>query len=348
MGGSSDAAPSRPQQRVFAAPASDGDIEPGPVPTFSVVIAAYQAAGTIAEAVDSALAQTMPPLEVIVCDDGSTDDTANVLEPYLERIVLIRQPRGGAAAARNAALGRARGDFVAVLDADDAYLPGRLEALAALAAARPDLEILCTDAFLEVEGHAVERFGEGCPFEVREQRVTILERCFCVAPAYRRMTLIRVGGFDESLRTGEDWECVIRLLLGGAPAGLVDAPLYRYRFHDHSLTADRISTLRDRLTLLERVGTQEGLSDDQRLALARSLAFQRRALALTETEAALRSRSHDARTRALAIARMRGVSLRARAAALAAAAAPDAAARALERREAAGRGTRLRRTLGNA
>jgi GT2 family glycosyltransferase len=335
----------KPARRVFRAPRADGVIGPGPLPTFSVVIAAYQAAATIAGAVESALAQSLPPLEVIVCDDGSTDDTARSLEPYLDRIVLIRKSQGGAASARNAALARARGDFIAVLDADDAYLPARLEALAALAVARPHLDILCTDAFLEIDENVVARFSEGCPFELRDQRTAILERCFCVAPAYRRAALLKVGGFDESLPTGEDWECLIRLMRAGASAGMVDEPLYRYRFHDRSLTSDRIATLRDRIRLLERAGRAEGLSGEERAALARSLALQRTTLTLTEAEAALRSRSSDARARALAVARAPGISFRSRASALAAALAPWAAARALERRDARGGASRLRRTI---
>lgn len=331
--------------RVLRAPPGSGALEPGAAPTFSVAIAAHQAADTISGAIGSALAQTQPPLEIIVCDDGSTDDTASVLEPYLDRIVLIRKPRGGAASARNAALARARGDFLAILDADDTYLPERLEALAELAVARPDLDILCTDAFLEVDQQVVAKFVEGCPFALSDQRTAILERCFCVAPAYRKTALTHAGGFDESLRTGEDWECLIRLLGGGCVAGLVDEPLYRYRLHDRSLTADRIGTLRDRVVLLERVEQMDGLRASERAALARSLARQRAALALTEAEAALRSRSRDARARSLAAAREPGVSFRSRGAALAAALAPRTAAKALELRDARGGRSRLGRSV---
>jgi len=97
--------------------------------------------------------------------------------------------------------------------------------------------------------------------------------------------------------------------------------------------------------LLEHVGRKNGLGDDERAALARSLRRQRAYLILTEAEAALRSRSWDARTRALAAARAPEISLRSRAAALAAALAPAAAARALERRDARGGRNRLSRTV---
>src|SRR3954452_14945140 len=101
-------------------------------PTISVVIPAYEAAGTIAEAVESALSQEPPPDEVIVADDGSTDPLQEGLEPYRDRVALPRLPHAGGAAARNAACGRASGDFVLFLDADDLLLPGKLAALAGL------------------------------------------------------------------------------------------------------------------------------------------------------------------------------------------------------------------------
>src|SRR5436305_10109763 len=138
--------------RRFLAPVPTASVEPGPEPAFSVIVAAYEAAGTIAAAIDSALAQTLAPHEVIVCDDGSTDDLEGALAPYRDQIVLIRQENAGEGAAKNAAARAATGDFVVVLDADDRFLPERLEALCELAVARPDLDIPTTDAFPELDG----------------------------------------------------------------------------------------------------------------------------------------------------------------------------------------------------
>jgi glycosyltransferase involved in cell wall biosynthesis len=331
--------------RAFRAPPIRGGLKPGPAPTFSVAVAAYNAADTIGEALESALAQTVRPLQVIIVDDGSTDATAAEVEPYRDRIVYVRKQHGGVAAALNAALVHAEGEFFARLDADDAYTPTRLEALADLAAARTDLDILCTDAFLEVEHEPLSRFGADTPFEVADQRSAILERCFCAAPAVRRSKLMDVGGFDESMRTGSDWEALIRLIHRGAVAGIVDEPLYRYRIHSRSVTADRVRTLDDRVALLERVAETYEFTDRERAALERSLARQRASLALTEAEAALRARSPDARRRALMAARAAAIGVRTRAAALVAAVAPEAAARALERREARTGRSRLMRSL---
>jgi glycosyltransferase involved in cell wall biosynthesis len=331
--------------RDFRAPPAPHALASGPKPTFSVIIAAHNAAGTIADALDSALTQTLPPHEIIVCDDGSTDDTTRVLKSYHDRIVHFRQKQAGPASARNAALRVASGDFFAVLDADDAYLPGRLEALADLAVGRPDLDILCTDAILEVEDRVLGRFEETCRFEVVDQRAAILQRCFCAWPAVRRTKLTEVGGFDESQATGSDWECAIRLVHAGALAGFVGEPLYRYRVHSESLTADRVRTLRDRVEMLERVGRSYPLTDHERDVLSRYLRLQRSALVLTEAEAALRSRSRDARPRALAAARARSLPLRSRVAALGAALAPRIAAHALQERGLGGGRSRLSRSV---
>jgi hypothetical protein len=331
--------------RQFRAPPVAGENPTRPAPTFSVIVAAHNAAETLSEAVESALAQTLPPVELIVCDDGSTDGTAVALEPYRDRITYLRKERGGAASARNAALAIAKGEFLAVLDADDAYLPERLEGLADLGSARPDLDLLCTDAFFELDGRVVGTFGETCPFEIVDQAAAILERCFCAWPAIRRTTLLRVGGFDESLRTGSDWECAIRLLHAGAAAGLVDEPLYRYRVHGASLTADRVRTLQDRVSFLERVAHTYDLRESERASLTASLAAQRASLVLTEAEAALRARTPDARSRAFAAVRSPGVAFRSRAAALAAGLAPRTAARTLERRARGGGSSRLGRSL---
>lgn len=314
-------------------------------PTFSVVIAVHNAAETIAEAIGSVLAQTVAPTELIVSDDGSTDGIEEAVAPYGDRLTYLRKPRGGVASAWNAALEIAVGEFFAVLGADDVYEPERLEALRELAVARPDLDILCTDVFFERDGDVLGRFTSGCPFEVVDQKAAILGRCFCIAPAVRRETLVATGGFDESLRTGSDWECAIRLIHSGAVAGLVDEPLYRYRVEGETLTSDRIRTLRDRIVVLERAGRSYELDATEGAALERSLAAQRNALVLTEAEAALRSQSRDARSRALAAARSPGVALRTRASAIAAAIAPRFAGRLLDRRARKTGYSRLARSL---
>ncbi len=326
------------------APESHVQIEPGShQPSFSVVIPAYQAADTVAGAVSSALEQTLEPLEILVVDDGSTDDITRVLEPLLDRITLLRQENGGRASARNVGVREARGEFVSFLDADDVYERERLEALAELARTRPDLDILMTDASLEVDGRVVGSFSAETPFATDKQRLAILERCFIACPSVRRSAVLAVGGFDESLRMGQDWDCWLRMIYSGSAAGLVDAPLYRYRIHDAAVTSNRPKTLRARVRLLEKAAARMDLTPEERKALHRSLEFNRARARLTEAEASLRRGDPDARRRTLAVALARSVGVLTRLEAVAAALAPGWAGRRLDAREARTGESRLRR-----
>ena len=318
--------------RRFLAPGATRVVGPGPRPTFSVVVPAYEAAASIGEALESVLAQTMPPLEIIVSDDGSTDGIETALEPYRERIVLLRGPHRGVSAARNAGLAVARGDFVADLDADDVYLPDRLEALGDLAMAHPDLDVLATDAWFEVDGRRQGRFNRLNTFPVDDQRASILSMCFVVSPAVRRERLLAVGGFDESLACAEDWDCWIRLVLTGSRIGLVDEALYVYRLGEGSLTADHPVSLRSRVAVLDNVAARRDLEASE-AALVRALRDQRhREALLAEAEAALLARQPDARRRALRVATGPAFGAATRLKAIVAALVPALARRALERR----------------
>jgi Glycosyl transferase family 2 len=318
----------------FVAPPATEPLEAARPPTFSVIIAAYQAAATIGEAVESALSQTVPPHEVIVCDDGSTDALHKALQPYRHRIVLLRQENKGAASARNAALRVATGELVAQLDSDDVFLPERIEALRELAVARPDLDIYATDAYLEVEGEVVDRFySDEHTFPTSNQRTTILQWCFVAWPAVQRQKLLALGGFDETLVTGDDWDAWLRMILAGSKAGIVDEPLLRYRLRPGSVTADRARVLRERVSILEKAAANPHLRPDEHHLLEDARRVMSRRALLVEAEAALRTRAPDVRRRALALARAPQCPIGVRLKAAGATLAPRVAAALLERRE---------------
>ena len=258
------------------------------------------------------LGQTVPPLEIIVVDDGSTDDSERSLAPYLHEITLIRKENGGGASAFNAGLRTASGDFVAVLDADDAYQPDRIEAFGELGAARPDLDLLATDAYLEVGGEIVGRFSSGTPFAHDDQREGIFDRCFMLNPALRRGRVLAIGGEDESFRIAYDWDCYLRLILAGSRAGFVDRPLYRYRLTSTSLTGNRPAALRERVVVLEKATANIHVRPEERLPLQRALVAKRTSALLAEAEAALRRGDPDARRRSFAVATGRHFGLRTR------------------------------------
>jgi Glycosyl transferase family 2 len=292
------------------APPPETPVRPGAEPSISVIIPCFQAADTVGDAVASALAQTRPAHEVIVCDDGSTDDPAAALEPYRERITLLSKNNGGGASALNHATRVASGDFIAILDADDVYEPRRLEGLGGLASARPDLDILVTDSWIERGGEVVGRYTEQNPFPVDDQRSAIMLACFPGGwPAVRRRRLLAAGGFDESYAIAYDWECWLRLIHGGAVAGLVAEPLMTYRMHAGSLSADPVSSLRERIRMLSSLDRSE-MRPREREAQAEALARDRRRLATEELAASLADGASSGALLRLAL--RRGAQLRTR------------------------------------
>jgi hypothetical protein len=271
------------------APEPGGEITPAPAPpTFSLVITAYEAAGTIAEAVRSALDQTHPALEVIVVDDGSRDHLDVALAPFGDAISLVRKENGGGASARNAGVAAARGDFMAILDADDRYDRRRLEAIAGLARARPDLDLVTTDAAFVVDGEVAGTFLEHNTFATVDQRTAIFASCFPGGwPAVRLAPLRAIGGFDEQMRIAYDWDCWLRLLLAGSMAGIVAEPLYEYVLHGGSLAASRAASLHERVVLLEHARANPDLREAERPALDRELRRHRDGAANAAIEGAL-------------------------------------------------------------
>ncbi len=308
----------------FLVPPATPAVGPGRRPTFSVLIAVYNAADVIGEAIESALQQTLPPFEVVVCDDGSTDGLDTALEPYRDRIVLLRKEHGGEGSAKNAAAAAASGEFVVILDADDIFLPTRLEALAELAVARPDLDILTTDAYLTVDGQVVRRCYEaGWTFPIREQRREILRRNFIFGlAAVRRDLLVADGGFDEEILWTTDWDRWLRLVLQGSRAGAVAEPLALYRLRETSLSAQRDDLARGKIATLEKARVNAALRGDERIVVDKALGGYSRELALAELRQSLARREPGVRLRALGLARQPGLALRQRASTAAAALAP--------------------------
>ena len=324
-------------------------MRPRTPPSFSIAIAAYQAAATIGDALESAFAQTLPPLDVAVCDDGSTDGLEAAVAPWRDGIAYVRQENRGEAAAKNAAARATSGEFVAFLDADDRYHTERLEALAELAGARPDLDVLTTNADLEVAGEVVGRYYPDIApvFPTEDQSLAIIRRDTAVfgAAAVRREVFESVGGLNERLRSGDDWELWMLLALAGSSFGLVDEPLYRYRVHQHGTSADQLRGSREAVEIFERVLTNAQPGTPEREALEQGLAHHRRIAELTAAEHALRNRMPDRRRRALAIAAAPDYGAATRLKAVFAAGFPGLAGRQLERREARAGHSRLRKPM---
>lgn len=197
-------------------------------PAVSVVIPACNAAWCVGKAVDSVLEQDYIDRELIVVDDGSTDDTAAVLAGYGDRIRVVRKPNGGLASARNAGILAARGSLVAFLDADDWWLPGKLGRQVELMDSRPDLGFSSTAARVEDTDGRLLNLWVGS-----ERNGSFLERLFGShgdvpgsgsAVMVRRALFDSIGSFDESLRSLEDIDMWMRLAAVSA-YDCIDEPL---------------------------------------------------------------------------------------------------------------------------
>ena len=212
-------------------------------PNVSVIIPTYNRANYVAEAITSALAQTQPPREVIVVDDGSTDDTANALAGFGDRIQVITQSNGGSSAARNAALSVAQGEFVAWLDSDDVWLPEKLARQLEAAHHWPDAALIHTRCYvIDAESRqrplpADDEPEIDCLEEDALER--IIHHCYPNTSSclIRHSALDTVGGFDPSWAFAEDWELNLRLA-ERFPFAYVAERLTCYRIHAQSKTAD--------------------------------------------------------------------------------------------------------------
>ena len=208
-------------------------VRDGAVKTISVIIPAYNYARYLPEAIDSALAQTYPLLEVIVVDDGSTDDTPAVLAAYGNRIRVIRQQNLGVSAARNAGISAARGEYVALLDADDVWQPAKIETQMALFDSDPSLGLVhCGAESFDEQGRTIHFWREGMQGRVA---IDILRlEPVIAAPSSNIVTPKRVaeevGGFDTRMSGTEDWDFSYRVA-ARYEIGFTPEPLVRYRIH---------------------------------------------------------------------------------------------------------------------
>jgi len=203
-----------------------------PVPLISVVIPNFNYARYVRQAVDSVLNQTYPAVEVIVVDDGSTDDSIAALESYGGRIKLLRQKNGGVHTARNAGIKASAGVFVAFLDADDVWKPAKLERQAELFADPRVGLVHCGITYVDIKEKWLSTATNGLRGSVLKDLV--LRNIGVVGPGstalVRRECFERVGMFDGGLAPSEDYEFCVRVACH-YEFEFVPEPLVLYRQH---------------------------------------------------------------------------------------------------------------------
>jgi glycosyltransferase involved in cell wall biosynthesis len=263
---------------------------------------AFNAAATVGDAVASVLAQSRPDLELLVVDDGSTDDTRDVVERLARdtRVRLLPQENQGAAAARNAGVERARGRFIGFIDSDDLWLPRYLEEMGAALERRPEAGLAYTDAWaLDATAGRIERATamawQHPPTEPPPDAESLLLELLARNFVYTAVTLPRdvfdtVGLFDVSLRAAIDYDMWLRVAAHGfravRPPGLL--AVYR-RGRPGSISTNRPVVLESLVRVYERVAGELPVSTS-----ARSLARRRAEVMRAELAAVKGASGFDA------------------------------------------------------
>lgn len=275
---------------VHASKVDRGEPDGGPSPvrtgspavsdtTVTFVMAAYNAAETIAQSLDSLLAQTSPDWRVIVVDDGSTDATAAIAEGYAardERIRVVSQQNGGVSAARNNGLAQIDTTFSAFLDSDDLIDPTFVEKMVGALVAHPDKDVsFCNYRRFTPDGRMLRLVEPPDSLET-EPWLALGDLCWTIihSVVFRTRLIHEVGSFDRSLRTCEDWDLWIRFARNGAGYIGVRECLAFYRKSPGSLTTGLYGMARDLIHVAERVarpdprcptpvpGTENGIPRD--------------------------------------------------------------------------------------
>ncbi|MBX3001085.1 MAG: glycosyltransferase family 2 protein [Caldilineaceae bacterium] len=210
-------------------------------PLISVIVPVYNGERFLRAALDSILAQSYTPWELIVVDDGSTDNSAAIVAglPILEktRLLLARQPNQGSSAARNWGIELATGELLAFLDADDLWLPHKLERQVAHLAAQPELD--------GVVGHMESFVEPGFAWpaslnrEYYEQRPPIYSFCTLLI---RRSAMMKIGLLDLNYHTAEDTEWFFRARDMGIHIAITPEVLFRRRFHDRNISQSSLAS----------------------------------------------------------------------------------------------------------
>jgi teichuronic acid biosynthesis glycosyltransferase TuaG len=210
---------------------------------FSVVVPAYNARPTIREAVESVL-QNEVSTEVVIVEDGSADPVRASDLPTGSLRILSRDTNGGTARARNRGIMNSRGRWIAFLDADDIYEPGRLDAAIKILETKPELDGLITDA-LVVSPDGSTRIA--APNPNSEGLMHLRTGCIFAAHILGRRVIEEIGLFDPRWHRLEDVDYFTRLMVGGAKIGYMPRPAYIYRLNEAGKTqsGDRIGGLHE-------------------------------------------------------------------------------------------------------
>lgn len=206
----------------------------------SIIIPTYNRAQIVPDAITSVLAQTYPAIEVVVVDDGSTDETAAAVARFGERVRYVRQENQGVERARSCGIRASRGAYLSFLDDDDLLLPEKIARQVAVLEARPEVDLVhCGFHSIDRDGRLLETTGRLPEGDVRHQ---LAWGCFpwSGGPLVRRAAIERIRP-DEHRDWFGDWGMWLRVALAGSPFACVQEPLGCYRIVPGSMTDDKVA-----------------------------------------------------------------------------------------------------------
>lgn len=233
----------------------------------SVIIPAYNRAHTLARALDSVFTQSLPPDEVIVVDDGSTDNTADLLAGQYPQVRVLRQSNQGVSAARNAGIRAAHGEWIAFLDSDDSWLPQKLEQQSGLIAHNPGPRLCHTEEIWVRRGVRVNAMKKHAKKGGRIFR-DCLPLCV-ISPSstlIRRDLLDESGLFDEDLPACEDYDLWLRICARESVLFVESPQITKFGGHEDQLSQKYWGMDRFRVQSLQKVIDSQILDQDDQLA----------------------------------------------------------------------------------
>ncbi|MEJ8591156.1 glycosyltransferase [Riemerella anatipestifer] len=196
------------------------------IPKVSIIIPCFNAEATIKETIESVLKQSYKSIEIVIVDDGSTDNTFELIRAYQNDFIKIfSQQNAGPSASRNYGASQARGKYLCFIDSDDKIYPEFIETCMDAYSENPKLEIVYTDAeFFE---------GKSGKWNLSEFSLKqfLVDNCIPIYPIIKKDTFLSLGGFDSHLKYTEDWELWIRIVKQGGGVKKINKILYQYRKH---------------------------------------------------------------------------------------------------------------------
>jgi len=259
----------------------------------SVIIPCHNYGRFLGKALDSVIRQTLAVDEIIVVDDGSTDETSQVAAGYGSRVRYIYQENAGASAARNRGAREAAGDWISFLDADDQWEPNKLQIQRGVLGVHPDIEALvCNFWHVTPEGKKIDQgidrhfrglksivwrqFKDSQVWVVKDRLPQALIEDFMMGLQtlmIRKSTYERMGGLDERFPTGEDLDFFLRLAKQGIRIGFVPIPLVLITQHPHSLCRNNPRTTENLLSVLQAFEGGHNLTEAEAKAVRRQMGW---------------------------------------------------------------------------